>query len=182
MCEFAQDLFYRCRKDIAFRAYLTFGRFKHYKLKNLEAFYGESLVDAYNKEKALKCLGFFVDSRLASYCEHFQLDQYDDTCHFVHLIQNLDDISFDESEYPFDPLLVRADGIYKEIADDFAYLKMLYESSNDVSLPTTVRTKYMTAWHIIRKRHCGLISVLEKNDFNPMSISRFNWSSDAAAL
>jgi hypothetical protein len=47
-CEFAQDLFYRLiGRDLHFRAYLTLGEFKINEFKNLKAFYGEALIDAY---------------------------------------------------------------------------------------------------------------------------------------
>ena len=49
-CEFAQDLFYRLiGRDLHFRAYLTLGEFKINEFENLEAFYGEALIDAYER-------------------------------------------------------------------------------------------------------------------------------------
>ncbi len=43
MCEFAQDLFYRCISiDVPFRAYITSGEFNHVKMRHLQAFYGEA--------------------------------------------------------------------------------------------------------------------------------------------
>ena len=61
LIEFAQDLFYRLiSKDIHFRAFITRGDFEHYRLENLDAYYGDVLVDSYETEKTLQCLGVFL--------------------------------------------------------------------------------------------------------------------------
>jgi hypothetical protein len=47
-CEFAKDLFYRLiGRDLHFRGYLTLGEFRIDDFENLEAFYGEALIDAH---------------------------------------------------------------------------------------------------------------------------------------
>ena len=52
LIEFAEDLHYRLTgQDIYFRAILTAGSFNHYSLKNIECFYGDSLINAYTSEK-----------------------------------------------------------------------------------------------------------------------------------
>lgn len=50
--EFAEDLHHRLiGQDIYFRAVLVYGTFTHRKLKNVECFFGNALIDAYNREK-----------------------------------------------------------------------------------------------------------------------------------
>ena len=66
MCEFAQDLFYRCIGiDVSFQAYITSGQFNHIKMRHLQAFYGEALIRAYRKESEIQCVGLFIDRNLA---------------------------------------------------------------------------------------------------------------------
>jgi len=52
MSEFAQDLLYRLiGRDLYFRAYLTKGEFDHKHLADLQSFYGEALIRAYQHER-----------------------------------------------------------------------------------------------------------------------------------
>ena len=102
LIEFAQDLFYNLISlDIHIRAYITFGEFNHLPMKHLEAYYGPALIACYEKEKTIKCTGVFLDSRLTAFCNIFKISKYDDDCHFVHVMQHLDQISFDYQDYPF---------------------------------------------------------------------------------
>ncbi len=65
LAEFAQDLLYRLiGRDYYFRAILTKGEFFHHRFENLEAFFGQALIDSYRHEKDLIGCSLFMDSRL----------------------------------------------------------------------------------------------------------------------
>lgn len=174
-CEFAQDLFYRLiGRDLHFRAYLTFGDFKVNEFKNLEAFYGDALIDAYERSKHIECTGLFIDNELLSECDIFFCDKYDEACSYVHLMQSLNGIT--DSTYPVDPIMVFDVDASWSLAHDFAYLRNIYQHMNNTDLSPRVRTKHATAWNFIRRRHRRLVDTLEAHDFDPQAICKGDWS------
>ena len=60
--EFGVDLQYQLSQlDIFYRAVLINGEFNSYKQEGVDCFYGQALIDAYKKEKDIKCVGLFLD-------------------------------------------------------------------------------------------------------------------------
>lgn len=135
MCEFAQDLFYRLvGLDLHFRALLTQGTFTHSKLSNIQSFYGEALVSAYNYERRISCTGLFMDKRLVPHSDIFKTDPYDDNYFFVHIMQNLRRYFPQNVQYPIDPYCVEAEGMQYLLAYDIVYLKNVYAHMTNVSV------------------------------------------------
>ncbi|MGH6812728.1 MAG: hypothetical protein ACREDM_10400 [Methylocella sp.] len=172
MCEFAQDLFYRLiGKDIHFRALLTAGDFEHRQHTNLSAFYGKALVRTYNHENNIICMGLFIDKTLVN-CSHiFKTTPYDKNYNFVHIMQTLGDITFKESEYPFDSDIILSQGTENLHAYDFVYLRNIYNHMTDSNLDPRIRAKYLGTWQMLRARSAGLLDVLVRNNLDPRSIS-----------
>ena len=177
LIEFSQDLFYRLIvKDIHFRAYVTFGEFEHYKLKNIEAYYGDALVNCYEREKEIKCVGVFLDPRLVSMCDIFHVTKYDETAYFVHVMQHLDEVSWPYEEYPIPGEIIESTGMEWWIAYFFRYLENIYKHASDTSLPEPVRLKYQNAWSMISKRHPGPTRRLADFNFDLGEIVDLDWS------
>ncbi|MFZ0268336.1 hypothetical protein [Caulobacter sp.] len=177
LCEFAQDLFHHFIKiDRHFRAYLTIGNFVHETKKHFQAFYGQALVECHNKEKEIKSTGLYMDNKLIEYSDIFRVNQYDDDCSFVHIMRALDEVSFDYKEYPIHSILVESTGIDEFVAPFFVYLRNIWNHQHDGSLHETVRLKYENTWKMISSRHAGLLKVLVENDFDPVAVSKMDWS------
>jgi hypothetical protein len=177
MCEFAQDLFYRLvGRDIHFCAILTVGDFQHSKMKNIDAFFGEALVRTYLHGKDIPCMGLFMDKTLTPHSNIFQTTPYDDTYHFVHIMQTLDDISFDDDSYPIPSDLILPKGTEYFHARDFVYLQNIFRHMTDTSLPSRIRVKYLDTWHMIRTRSATLLDAFEKGGCDPRAICDFDWS------
>ena len=177
LCEFAQDLFYRLiGKDMHFRAYIAHGDFAHYDLQNIECFYGMPLVEAHQHTKEIQCTGLFMEKGLVRDSDIFKTAPYDDKCHFVHLMQDLDHIRFKENEYPIDPILIESMGMEYLIAYDFTYLKNIYQHMQSSSIAPHVRVKYGSTWQMIGRRHRGLMMALERSNFDPQAICKMGWS------
>ncbi len=157
LIEFAQDLFYRLVSlDVQIRAYVTRGDFEHHRLKNIEAYYGPALIDCYEREKAIKCTGVFLDSRLAALSDIFHLTPYDEHAYFVHVMQHLDDVSRKYDQYPMPGGPLEDTGMEWWTAYLLKYLQNIYHHINDAALPEEVRLKYRNAWTMIASRHEGL--------------------------
>jgi hypothetical protein len=177
LCEFAQDLFYRLiGRDLHFRAYLAQGEFNHERLENIEAFYGEALVRAHRRAGEIQCCGLFIENNLLGDCDVFQTEPYDVDCHFVHLMQLLDSIRFKDVTYPISAELILPMGNEWLLAYELTYLRHIHGHMNDTNLSPRVRLKYAAAWQMIRKRHKALLDALEDNNFDPRSVSNFDWT------
>lgn len=176
LCEFAADLFYRLiSQDIHFRGYICQGQFIHFKMKNIDAFYGRALVQSYVREREIHCTGLFIANELVPYLGFLESSEYDEYCHYVHLMESLNDITFDREDYPLHENLVAPLGLDVFAAYDISYLRNIHAHMNNINLSPRVRVKYLSAWQIIRQRHQALLDVLEQADFDPNSVCDIDW-------
>ena len=185
LIEFAQDLFFRLiSKDIHFRAYITLGEFEHYKLENIEAYYGEALIDCYEKEKDIKCAGVFLDDSLIGMCDIFKTTRFSKTAHFVHVMQNLDMISMPYEIYPHPYLgeYILSTGMEWWIAYQLYYLCNIFQKSCDELLPTEVRLKFYNTWKMIDLHHSGLTRRLVEAEFDFKQVIDLDWSEPLARI
>jgi hypothetical protein len=178
LCEFASDLFYRLiSQNIHFRAYICCGEFDHAEMQHIDAFYGPALIHAYKREREIQCTGLFVDNDLVPYLHWFHSAKYDDQCHFVHLVQTLDAISFDnEADYPLNADLVEPADSDVWAAYELTYLTNIHTLMHDMSLLPRARVKYLSTWQMIQTRHKALLNVLERTNFDPKAICDMNWA------
>lgn len=177
LIEFAQDLFYRLISlDIYIRAYVTKGEFHHEKLKNIEAYYGPALVECYEREKAIRCTGVFLDSKLAPYSDIFHLTSYDDQSHFVHVMQHLDQVRFPYESYPIDGRMLEETTMEWWVAYLLIYLQNTHGHMGDARSPEAVRLKYQNAWRMISSRHGGLCRRLVEANFAFDQVIKLNWT------
>jgi hypothetical protein len=176
LCEFAADLFYRLiSQDIHFRAYICCGEFVHSEMQHIEAFYGRALIHSYNREHEIQCAGLFIENELVPYLGMFASDKYDESCHYVHLIEHLNSISFEENIYPVDWNLISSGNLAEFLSYDMTYLKNIHAHMSDMSLPPRVRVKYLSAWQMIQKQHRTLLDVLERSNFDPRALCNVDW-------
>ena len=178
LCEFAQDLFYRLiGRDVHFRAYITCDDFVHYQMKNIhDVFYGPALIEAYQAEKKIQCMGLFMSNAVVPYSDIFKTVKFNRTCHFVFLMQSLMRQSWERHEYPIDPsLIIDTDEIWL-LAYDIRYLTTIYKHKMDINLPSRVRRKYQATWRMLLKKHGGFMTALGENQFNARAISECDWA------
>lgn len=177
LIEFAQDLFYNLISlDVHIRAYITKGIFEHTRLNNIEAYYGDALIDCYEREKAIKCSGVFLDSKLAQFSNIFHLTKYDKYSHFVHVMQHLEDVSWEYKEYPISGEMLEATGMEWWTAYLLKYLQNIHKRASDDELPAEVRLKYKNAWKMISSRHAGLCRRLVEANFEFKKVVTLDWS------
>jgi hypothetical protein len=166
LCEFGADLFYRLvSQDIHFKGYICCGDFLHSKLKHIEAFYGRALVESYQRTRTLQRTGLFVEDGLVPYIGIFKSDKYNEHCHYVHLLRGLREFDGEGASYPTSWSSFESMGDEVFLAYDFTYLKNIHTHMSDTKLESNVRVKYLSAWHMIQKRHRTVLDVLEKRQF-----------------
>ena len=107
LMELTQELFLRLvGSGIFFRAVITEGSFHHKKLKNLEAFYGQALIDTYRAEKNLIGIGLFLDNKLRRFNQFFRWRTFSPQFDFIYLTQYSTDLTptAEDLSSPFEPL------------------------------------------------------------------------------
>ena len=182
LTEFAEDLHHRLTgQDIFFRAILTSGSFAHYRLNNVECFFGEALVNAYSTEKDIPSLGLFIDSYCKKFNRFFRVADFDGELSFVYLNRSLETLEeltgghYPITEYgicdqaPYTPWQVR-------------YLNDVHRNMREHKSPA-VRTKFLTAWDFYAKRYPSLVRALVDNDFALSSLGPGNaWIEGSKAM
>ena len=177
LIEFAQELFYYLiALDVHMRAYITYGEFAHYELKHFEAYYGEALIRCYEREKTIKCTGVFIDDDIAHYSDIFKLTRFDDHSHYVHVMQALDEVSLDYSEYPYPGSMLEQTGMEWWVAYMLVYLERTYRRANDSTLPEDVRLKHSNAWRMVSSKHDGLCRRLVEANFDFGATITMDWT------
>lgn len=179
-CEFVQELtYYLADKNIYFRAILTYGEFKHYNLKNVECFYGSSLIDAYTKEKEINAMGLFIDKRINLHNRIFPTTEYDKELEFVFVLQSLQWLNdFAEGELPLPEsyMITLENGDYWAIKYELKLLSNIY--TNSIKDPDVkVRSKSLQTYQLYKNRYKKILTTFEFKGFVPEVIhSTFDWS------
>lgn len=177
-CEFVQDLQHRLvGQDVFFRAVLVLENFDHYRLKNIECFYGPALIKAYVREKDIPAMGLFIDNASNNHNQIFPTARFDRDLSFVFLNQSLERLQKNTNgEIPTDSFHLDQTEEYWEILWDIRYLKDIYRymQQHDSS---RIRTKHLTTWHIFRKRYPKILDGLESKGFSPKAVCEdFDWT------
>ena len=175
LIEFAEDLHHRLTGlDLFFRGVLVFGDFNHHYLKNLECYYGSSLIEAYNIEKKIPSIGLFIDSKCNQYNQYFKTTPFNEKFHFVYLNRDLERLQvLSEGKLPVPPELM-----YDQFPFLIKQVRFLQDINNIMKSHNDkkIRTKHLTAWNYYHKRYPDLLDALENSSFDIKVISPgFNW-------
>jgi hypothetical protein len=170
LTEFAEDLHHRLTgQDIYFRAILTSGSFAHYRLGNIECFFGEALVNAYSSEKGIPSLGLFIDSYCEKFNRFFRVAKFDENLSFVYLNRSLETLEeYTGGKYPVTEFGVTDQAPYTPW--QVRFLQDVYQNMREHKSPV-VRTKFLTAWDFYAKRYPSLTQVLVENNFALSSLA-----------
>ena len=164
LIEFAEDLHHRLTgQDVFFRAVLTSGNFAHYRLKNIECFFGDALISAYMAEKEIPSIGLFLDKSCEPYNKYFRAAPFDRNCSFIYLNRSLEGINeYAGGKYPF--VDVAAADFAPLLPWQVRFLEDVYTNMRSHQLPA-VRAKFLTAWDFYVLRYPDLIKALIASNF-----------------
>jgi hypothetical protein len=174
--EFAEDLHHRLTGlDIYFRGILTYGNFNHYSLKNIECFFGQTLIDAYEREKQIPSIGLFVDDRCNVHNRYFRTERFSEDLNFVYLCRDIEGLyKLTAGDFPLPSLLLEDDFPY--LVWQITFLRSVWLNMRNHKDPK-VRTKFLTTWDFYARRYPILLNRLESSKFDPTFISpEFNWT------
>jgi len=152
------------------------GAFSHGCPENVEAFCGEALARARRRESEIQCTGLFIDDEVLPDCNVFFTTPHDPRCHFVHLMQSLENVGFGNIPYPIPAGLIASRDLASRLAYDITYLRNVHTNMHRPSLSPRVRARYLSTWRIIGTRHGALLDALERSNFDPRSVAGLDWS------
>jgi hypothetical protein len=187
LIELTQDFFHKLiGTNIFFRAIITEGEFFHTELDNLQAYFGEALVDAYSDEKKLTGTGLFVHKKLRKSNQVFRFKDYSDKYDYIYLTHICSGITSwlardvekierpDFSEYPLHPDLLTSAGYEYMVYPELVHFKEVYQNMNS-HLDPKVRSIYLSTWNMYTLAYPGLMQSLVRSKFDPNGMSILDW-------
>jgi hypothetical protein len=176
LAEFAQDLLYRLiGRDYYFRAILTSGEFLHHRLTNVQAFFGQALIDAYRHEKELIGCGLFIDTKLLADNHIFPTRRYCDRYHYVFLTQDIQRASeYGRFGFPFAGEILDATTITFPTYAQLVFLMDIYRKATEHPDPR-VRAKFQATWTLYELQHSSLCATLRDSEFDFSAIATADW-------
>jgi len=164
--EFTQDLFYRIAKeDLFFRAVIDYGDFTHETLSRCEKFYGNALINCYNLEKEINCIGTFITHEAAKHQTIFPMLAFSNSLYFVYFQQNYYRFSkeYNHPDAQHWNILYQNDGAHY-IARDMYLLKKVFKQARN-NLNPRIREKFIQYLEYHRMKFPWPLNVWEKNGF-----------------
>lgn len=174
LIEFAMDLHSRLvGSGIFFRAVIRWGQFNHARLENIEAFYGRSLIQAYQDEKRIPCTGLFIDGITAKCNTYYPMVAYDSEYHYVLLAEEL--------RYVLEPgmdiwPIVEGKRLLSDCDRDWAveraiaYLSEIHRNMRR-HMDLRVRAKFLSTWDLYTQWAPELCEHLSAHAFDPHSVA-----------
>ncbi len=183
-CEFFRDLMHRfAGRNIALRAVLTYGPFKHYRLNDVPYFYGPSLINAYEEEKKLKITGLLMDDHCRRFSNIFSTRPYDERWHYVFVTQAID--MFEDVYDALVPLprsVINDTDLGWVLGPELEILAYSLRESTANSDPG-VREKHLATLKQYRRRYPRCFSALEHVEFRMEAVSPdFDWQKVRARM
>ena len=140
------------------------GEFNHYKLKNINCFYGKSLIDAYQTEKSLPMMGLVIHNECIGYNKTLKSAKFNNDYHFVYLISSLEELHMlSNDRYPLRERNAWAES--PATPEGVRYLLDIFKLMRDHSDPS-VRTKALTTWDFYAQRYPNMMAALCQNNFS----------------
>lgn len=177
LIEFAQDLLYRLiGRDYYFRAVLTKGEFLRHEFRNLDAFFGQALINAYNQEKDLIGVGLFLDNQLLAFNEIFPTQKNCPRFSYVFLTQHIERAnSYGQSEFPFDGELLDSTTMNFPTFDQIQFLADVYKKAREHPV-AKVRSKFQATWTFYELKFPGICNALQQSNFDCNAVANADWN------
>ena len=200
LCEFAQDLLFRCLgKGYFFRGIVTHGDFHRERMKNVDAFFGPATRDAHKAEKELKAVGLFIDNFCLQFSSVFHARRYNEGFSFVFLTQAISGLHFHHNSpvnnggsspksdedagvvFPLDWILVFASGLEDVLTKECSFVHSI-GSAMKAQIDEPIRRKYETTWGLYKDEYPTFMKAFVDAGMQPDFISQGDWSEAKASL
>lgn len=176
LIEFAQDLLLRLiEKNIYFKAVITEGEFTFKKLNNIEAYFGQALVETYKAEENLKGTGLYIDSKLRLFNSFFDFVDCGDGYDYVLLTNQLAGIKEYTDILPIPVELITQQGLEFGVFQECQFLKKVHELMTNHPVDK-IKDKYIFTWLMYSRFHSRIMNALADSGFNMKVLVDMDWS------
>lgn len=182
LTEFAEDLHHRLiGQDVWFRAVLVAGDFNHYRLNNIECFFGASLITAYLAEKKLPLIGLAMHRSCQPYNRYFQVEPFTNDYAFVCLARQLREFSKVAGQnIPFQDSVI--EDLVPAMPEAVRFLRDLHTLMRSHEEPA-VRAKALATWDFYSRCYPQIVAALVQADFSLDALAPpGTWSDGEAVL
>jgi hypothetical protein len=176
--EFAVDLQYQLSQlDVFFRAVLIKGLFNNYKQEGVDCFYGQALIDAYTKEKDIKCVGLFLDESSYKHHDGFPTIRHNSDLVFAYTSDSLEEhAKYSGDGVVLDKFILEETDDCWLLSYDVKYLSQLYNFGRKHPNPD-VRIKFLAAFDYYEQRYPNFIRALVDSKFDVTIVCKdYDWS------
>jgi hypothetical protein len=172
LVEYAQQLFYHLvQVNVYFKAILTFGDFNYSQLRNIEAYYGLTLIDAYHDEVGLEGFGLYVDKVIADEVIIFDKVPFNEKYEYVLLCQSMVNLyKYTKGVLPLDPNIFTETDTYFRIDEDLRFFREIEFLMNKCPVGKA-KIKYKKVYDIYKKQLPLFFETFEKEGFLPFVFS-----------
>jgi hypothetical protein len=164
--EFTQDLFYKITKEgLFFRAVIDYGKFTHEKLSRCDKFFGNALINCYNLEKNINCIGTFITTKASKYQNIFPMLPFSKELYFVYFQQHYYQFSekYNHTDCKHWHILNFNEGP-NWIAQETYLFKIIHRQARE-NLEPRVREKFIQYLEYYRIKYPWPLNIWEKNGF-----------------
>ena len=172
LIEFAQQLFYKLLSiGVYFRGLITYGDFEYHKFSNIQAYWGNALIETYNVESKLNGFGLFVKKDLSDDIIILEKKPVGEKYNFVFLCQSYLNLYKKANDIlPVDLNLLTETDEFDRIDEDLAFFREIAFIKENHPCEK-IREKYQTVYDWYREKTPKFFEVFEKQGFLPFILN-----------
>jgi len=172
LIEYVQQLFYRLLLiNVYFKGVITLGEFNFSTLKNIDAYYGLALIDAYIDESKLEGFGLYINKNITADVIVFDKVEFNEKYDYILLCQSFINLyKSTNGILPIDPnILVETDSFHR-IDEDLRFFREIEYIKNNFPIEK-VRKKYEKIYSLYKTVTPKFFEKFENEGFLPFVLN-----------
>ena len=171
LVEYTQELFYKLSAiQIFFKATITFGDFNYFKMKNIEAYFGDALIKSYVDTEELEGFGLYIDNDISDWIRKFKVVKLSPNYSFILLCSSIVELHYaTKSASPEDIKFMENNNDLQYLKDDLNFLSIIYYLKDNLA-KEKVRRKYQKVYNIYKNEMQNFFEQFENNGFELASL------------
>ena len=169
LIEFAQELFYKLLSiGVYFKGLITSGEFIFKQMNNIQAYWGEALIETYNDADQLQGFGLFVNKRLSADIVVFdKLDTIDSKYDYVFLCQSYINLyKSTQGKLPIEIEKLYESDEYTRIDEDLRFFREIRYVKDNCTV-YRIANKYLAVYMLYKNYTYPLFKQFENENFLP---------------
>lgn len=168
LIEFAQQLFYRLLSiGVYFKGVITYGEFNFKSMNNIQAYWGDALIETYNDANLLQGFGLFVNKKLSVDIVTFdKLDNVDSKYDYILLCQSYINLyNSTKGKLPIEIETLYETDKYNQIEEDIRFFREIRDVIDNCTIHK-IANKYLVVYMWYKNYTYTLFKQLEDENFS----------------